>query len=231
METLRQDLADAVRTLRRKPAFAALVAVTLGLGIGASTAIFTVFDVALLRPLPYPDADRLVFLGENSAATPYPRQASYPDYLDWSTQVPAFESMGAYGYRGALVTGTDTAEVLGGSRITASFLPTLGVRPHLGRNFTPAEERDGGAVILSHGYWQRRFGGDPAVVGRALAINGAAHTVVGVLPAGFRFDRIAPRDVWFPLQPSTTDRERRYQHTLWAIGRLRPGATIEEARA
>jgi predicted permease len=231
METLRQDLADALRTLRRKPAFAALVAVTLGLGIGASTAIFTVFDVALLRPLPYPDADRLVFLGENSAATPYPRQASYPDYLDWSTQAPAFESMGAYGYRGALVTGSGAAEVLGGSRVTASFFPTLGVRPQLGRNFTTAEERDGGVVLLAHGYWQRRFGGDPAIVGRTLEINGAAHTVVGVLPAGFRFDRIAPRDVWFPLQPSAADRERRYQHTLWAIGRLRPGATIEEARA
>src|SRR4029077_18342244 len=99
---------------------------------------------AVLRPLPDPDADRLVFLGENSAATPYPRQASYPDYLDWSTQAPAFESMGAYGYRSALLTGAGAAEVLAGSRVTASFFPTLGIRPQLGRNFTAAEERDGG---------------------------------------------------------------------------------------
>jgi putative ABC transport system permease protein len=231
MDALRQDLVTVIRSLRRKPAFVALVAITLGLGIGASTAIFTVFDAALLRPLPFPDADRLVFLGETSPSEPYPRQASYLDYTEWRAQASAFESMGAYGYRSALLTGGDAAEVVAGSRVTASFFPTLGVRPQLGRGFTADEENGGGAVILGHGFWQRRFAGDPSVVGRAVLINGQATTVVGVLPASFRFDRMAPRDVWFPFQPTAEEKERRYQHMFWAIGRLAPGVDIAQARA
>jgi hypothetical protein len=233
MRTLWMDLGFAVRLMRQNTGFTAAVVLTLGLGIGAATAIFTVVDAALIRGLPYPDAGRLVQITMTKDATFDEMEATYPAFLDWKAQSTSFASLAGYaGSGGTARFGSDPPRPVESAVVTADFFRTLGVEPALGRDFTPGDEDpdDKGVVILSHGVWQREFGGDPTIVGTAFAFNGESHTVIGVLPAGFTLPPIAPTEVYRPVE-RLPFQMRRNLHWLNVIGRLAPDATIGEARA
>ena len=228
MDTFLQDLRYALRTLRRNVGFTTAAVLTMALGIGATSAIFSVVNGVLLRPLPYEAPERLVMIW--GTYPDFGRTAtSLPDFLDWRAQSRTLEQMAARHGTTFNLTGAGEPEQLAGERVTANFFPTLGVAPAIGRNFTPDEEEPGrgGVAILDHGYWQRRFGGDPAVVGRTLTLNGRPHTVVGIAPPGFRFWEDA--DVYAPIVRDTTANRR--SEFLTVFGRLVPGATVEQASA
>jgi len=192
MRILWQDLRYGARALLKNPGFALIAVVTLAMGIGANTAIFTVVNAALLRGLPYREPERLAHLWEMTPQKEFPRrEASYPDFLDWR-QNQSFEALAAYSGGGFTLTGRGAPERIQGARGSADFFKALGVEPILGRAFQPGEDSPGAAnvVLLSYGFWQRRFGGDAAIVGQSLTLNGSPYTVIGVLPPNFQF---APR--------------------------------------
>jgi predicted permease len=229
-----QDAAYALRTLRRQPAFAAVILLTLALGIGANTAIFSIADAALLRPLPYDDPEGLVHLWQTYGAGQVARsEASYPDFVDWRAQTRAFAGLEGYDPTNVTVVGGEGATMMDGGRVTSGFFDLLGVRPMLGRAFVADEDRPGGArvVVLSYEYWLRHLGGDPQAVGRAISVNGQPHTVVGVLPRGFHFSPIGPADLWLPLDASAEQRAERFNHWVNVVARLGDGVSIEAAQA
>jgi predicted permease len=227
------ELRLAARALRRAPGYTVVAVLTLALGIGANAAIFTGVEAALLRPLPYGEPERLVHLWETTAETQR-RQLSYPDYLDIRDGATTLADVAGYGYFGATFEGEGGAEVLSGARVSANFFSTLGVAPVLGRGFAPEEDAPGrmrDVVVLSHGAWQRRFGGDPAVVGRAVRLSGATYTVIGVLPRSFHFARLGDPELFVTLSPPVPLAERRYTHWMWGVARLAPGVELAAARA
>ncbi len=234
MESFLKDLKYSLRTLGKKPGFAFVVILTLALGIGANTAIFTVVNAALLRPLPYREPDRLVHLFESTPQKNYSqREASYPDFQDWR-QNEVFEGMAAYrGGGGFMLNWRDASERIDAGIVSANFFSVLGVAPQLGRAFQDEEEKTGaaGVVLLSHGFWQRRFAGDPKIVGQTLTLSNAAYTVVGVLPANFQFAPRGSADVWVPLQVTGAMATRRFMHWVQVIARLKPGVTQAQAQA
>ncbi|HEX8454892.1 MAG TPA: ABC transporter permease, partial [Longimicrobium sp.] len=243
MGSLFQDLRFAARSLRRAPGFALAAVLTLGLGIGASTAIFSVVDAVLLRPLPYPQASRLIHLWEfgKDEMSASGSQASLANIDDWRRTAKTLDRIAAYRYWLFNVTGGPAPEALLGAYVSADFFPTLGVQPALGRTFLASEDRpgEGKAVVISDALWRRRFAADPGVVGRTMQVDGAPHTVVGVMPKGFEFPATLPGDaalptreldVWAPLAVDASTAGRG-QHNWWALGRLAPGATVEQARA
>jgi putative ABC transport system permease protein len=217
--------------LLRNSGVTIIAIITLALGIGANTAIFSVVNAVLLRPLPYRDADRLVALSEDSPQVPG-MSISYPNLLDWQEQNQVFESIAAY-VRGSFnLTGANEPERLQGRSVSPSFFSTLGVKPALGRDFAPKEDEPGAlpVVILDYGLWQRRFGADPRIIGQTLSLNNESFTVIGVAPAGFRFGR--PMDLYVPLILPPEVRSSRGDHPgMYAIARLKPNVTIERARA
>jgi predicted permease len=225
MNDVLRDSHYAVRGLRARPGFTMAVVVTLALGVGATTALFSVVYGTLLTPLPFPDAERLVRIWANNPARGVPFfSVSGPDYLDWKASARAFAGLGAYDrQRGvALRTGAEPVEIMA-SRVTGDLFPLLGASPILGRMFGADDD-----VVLSHGLWQREFGADPAVLGRVVSIDGEPHTVVGVMPRAFSIPT-NPAELWLPLALSgSDDRGNRY---LRVVGRLAPGATLEAAAA
>lgn len=232
---LLQDLKYAVRMLIRRPGFAAVAVLTLALGIGANTAIFSVVHAVLLTPLPYEEPGALVQVSGFDREDGEPRNLSPADFLDLAAGSATFTRMGAHGWIGPATVGGDGAEAerVGFVMVTEGFFPTLGVQPSLGRVFTAEEDRPGAerVVVLSHGFWQRRFGGDPGVVGRSMQVNSLPATVIGVLPASYRhFEERSDRaaDFFMPqrFDPSSDLRGSRY---IRAVGRLSEGATIEAA--
>ena len=234
MTVFLQDLRRAARTLAGSPGFALVAVAMLSLGVGANTAIFSLVDAVLLRPLPYPGADQIVTIGE-LASNEDPRRAggtSYGNFLDWRAQSASFEAMTIFnGWRPAL-TGLGDAERLRAAFVTAEVFDILGVRPALGRAMRPEENvpESPNVAVVSHGFWQRRLGGERAAVGRTITLNGQPFTVIGVLPAGFR---AAPAEidveVWANNSPDTRDgRAARY---LRAMGKLKPGVALSRARA
>ncbi|MCA1838224.1 MAG: ABC transporter permease, partial [Actinobacteria bacterium] len=185
-----QDLRYGLRMLVKNPGFTAVAVIALALGIGANTAIFSVVNTVLLRPLPYKDPERLVMVFEDSRAHGFPRDTpTAANYIDWRDQNHVFESMAAIAGASFNLTGVGDPERITGYRVSASLFPMLGVSPQLGRWFTPDEDQAGAnrVLIMSHRLWQRRFGGDPNIVGRALTLNGRSVTLIGIMPAGFRF--------------------------------------------
>ncbi|MBS1877760.1 MAG: ABC transporter permease [Acidobacteria bacterium] len=234
VEILLQDVRHGLRLLRKSPGFTAAALLTLALGIGANTAIFSVLYGVLLRPLPYPDSARLIVLNETTPKVGGV-SVSYPDFLDWREQGRAFSSMAAAHNVGFNLSGVDRPESISGQAVSANFLALLGVQPLLGRDFNVSEERAGTAavVLLSYPLWQSHFGGNPNVVGRTLALDGRSFTVVGVLPPEFRWiektDVLEPMGVWLTNNPAYGERGERGD-TL-AIGRLAPGVTLAQARA
>lgn len=232
MNKLLQDLRYGVRTLLKRPGFAMVAVVTLALGIGASTVIFTVVDAALLRGLPYKSPDRLYHLWERTPKQEFPkREFSYPDYQDYQ-QNSVFEGLAAYGGGGAILSGYGEPESVMAPRASANFFSVLGVDPIIGRTFQPGEDTPGapGVTVVTYGLWQRRFGGDPGVVGQAVTINGESYSIVGVLPASFQF-ALRPSDLWLPYQPTQSQLTRRFMHGTNLIGRLKPDVSPEQAQA
>ncbi len=231
LDSLRQDLRYSLRTIARNPGFAVTVALTLGLGIGATTAIFTVVSGVLLRPLPFPQPERLVSIQEDYGSGPEVFIGS-PAVVEWQKHSRTLSQSAAYFDCSVNLLGAQSAEHLNCGNITQSLLPTLGVRPMLGRNFSAEEDRPGGppAVILSYALWQRRFGGEPSILGKALALDDRSCTIVGVMPEGFRIpgEFRTNQELWLPFQ---LEEGNAHLKILWAVGRLRPGVSIATARA
>jgi putative ABC transport system permease protein len=224
-----QDLRYGLRMLGRNPGFAAVAALTLALGIGANTAIFSVVNAVLLRPLPYAEPERLVTLAYYQAKAGF-EAAHDADFLEWREQAKAFEKVAAYAQRTVDLSGSGEPERLNAALVSADLFSTLGVGPALGRVFTPDEDRAGGApvVILSHALWRRRFGGDPQIIGRAITLDGKSHTVIAIMPPGFQFP--GEQDLWTPLALDVNralSGERAL--ILGVIARLKPGVTLEVA--
>jgi putative ABC transport system permease protein len=232
MHKLIQDLRYGVRTLLKKPGFVLIAVVTLALGIGGSTAIFTVVDAALLRGLPYRSSNELYHLWERTPQQEFSkREFSYPDYQDYQ-QNSVFDGLGAYTFGGAIVSGTGEPESVPAIQASANFFSVLGVDPILGRAFQAGEDKPGGpkVTVLTYGLWQRKFGGDTGVIGRSLTINGAPHTIIGVLPQTFQF-ALRPADLWLPYQPTQSQLSRRFMHGTNLIGRLKSGVSPAQAQS
>jgi putative ABC transport system permease protein len=235
LSIVRQDLLHAWRGLRRTPVITATAVLTVALGVGASTAVFSVVHAVLLRPLPYADADRLVELFEDNRGSLL--RVSALNYLSWAERSNSFEAIGAFNSTNRTVTDGGDPELLNGSVVTASFFDVLGVLPIVGRTLQP-EDEDGGSsrvVVLSEPLWRRRFGGDREVVGRFITLDGERHEVVGVMPRTFRevgrtqAAGTAAGQIFLPMSIDHTH-ENRGNHTLRVIARLRRGVPLEQAR-
>jgi putative ABC transport system permease protein len=216
--------------LAKSPGFTAVAVLTLALGIGANTAIFSVVDSLLLNPLPFQGIDRLVAVWETIPSQGVRHnEAALPNYLDWRAQNAVFENLAGYAWWMANVSGVETPERVQGFLITPNLFPTLGVTPALGRDFLPEEDQPGKdhVVILSYGYWQSQLGGDPNVIGRTLTVNGVARTVVGVMPANLLYPPGA--QMWAPFPLSST--QPRHAHFFLVVGRLKPDVTLAQAQA
>jgi putative ABC transport system permease protein len=236
METLLQDIRYGARMLRNKPGFAVVAIVTLALGIGANTAIFSVVNGVLLQPLPYREPDKLV-----RVYTEFPGMdlrkfwMSPPEFVDIEREANSWENIGAWSSRGVNVgTGAEPIRVTS-ALVTRGLIETLGVPPVLGRNFTPEEDRNGGprTALISDSLWRRAFAGDPAIVGTEIQINAQPFTVVGIMPRGFIFPAGTndPAEVWLPFQFDPANPGGRGSHFLFVVGRLKPDVTLAQARA
>ncbi|HWO02378.1 MAG TPA: ABC transporter permease [Blastocatellia bacterium] len=230
-ETLWQDLKYGTRTLVKHPGFTLIALVTLALGIGANTAIFSVVNTVLFRPLPYEDPDRLVVLWESQYQIDQ-ESPSYPDFLDWREQTQSFEQIAAARRESVNLTGTSEPERLLARLVTSNFFSTLGVHPQLGRSFTLDEERAREPVVLlSNELWHRKFGGDARLIGQTITLYDNSFTVIGILPASFQF--YTPADVFVPISfmPDRLKQAREEPGGMIAIARLRQGVTRQQAFA
>ena len=232
-EDFLRDLRYGARALMRAPGFTAVATITLALGIGANTAIFSVVNAVLLKPLSYREPDRLVFVWERNTAIGKDRDlVAPPNYQDWQGQNSVFEALGAYRVNGFALTGSGEPESLTAITVTGSLFRVLGVDALVGRTFTEQEEkRRDRVVVLRHEFWQRRFGGDRSLVGKTITLTGAPFTVVGVMPPEFRFPEGNPGDLYSPLIFAPNELQGRRTHSLTVVGRLRTGITIDAARA
>jgi predicted permease len=233
LETLWQDVRFGVRTLVKSPMFTVVAVIALALGIGANSAIFSVVNAVLLRPLPYKDADRLVAVWEKGNADAFPlNSVSAANFMDWRDQNRVFEGMAAIGRASFNLTGVGEPERVEGRRVSANLFRLLGVEPQLGRVFLPEEDAPdaGRVVILSHGLWQRRFGSDPDIAGKALTLNGQSYTVVGVMPQDFRFPS-RHDEMWVPIAFSSQEAANRGSNNYEVLGRMRLGVSQEQAQA
>ncbi|MFL6333867.1 MAG: ABC transporter permease [Pyrinomonadaceae bacterium] len=231
MRTLWQDVRFGLRLLWKRPGFTAVALAVLALGVGANTAIFSVVNAVLLRPLPYPGAERVVvFEGVNPSKGIKESNVSAPDFADWQTQARSLEALAMYYPGGTNLTGADEPERVTVAWVGADFFRVIGVGAARGRTLLPEEDRPGGpnVVVISHGLWQRRFGSDPGVVGRTMEMSGQKWEIIGVMPAGFNFPQRA--QVWGPLQLDVAQ-EPRDNRGVFVLGRLREGVTLGAAQA
>ncbi len=235
MKTLLQDLRYGLRMLMKNPGFTVVAVLTLALGIGANTALFSVVNGVLLNPLPYPEPDRLVAL--YSRTTDSPRWSiSYPNFLDWVHDNRSFSALAAYRADDFNLTGMGEPERVPAEMISASLFPVLEVKPVIGRTFLPEEDQVGAAtvVLISGGFWKRKFGSAPDAVGKTLTLNGEAYTIVGVIPADFHYNanNFQPSEVYVPIgqwkEPAF--RDRKAAMGMNAVGRLKPGVTFAQAK-
>lgn len=234
MQSLWQDLRFGVRLMWKRPGFTLLAVLMLSLGIGANTAIFSVVNSVLLRPLRYPDADRILTVWEDHTRRDGPARewTSPPGFEDWRAQRNVFSQVAAVNDWPPTLTDSGEPEVLTGARVSHEAFGALGIKPLLGRDFTPDEDKNGAppVAIISYGLWQRRFNGDPAIINRAIRLNDTSFTVIGVMPAGFQFPLIPNVEIWRTLQPTLDAGCQRGCYTLRAFGRLRPDITLARAR-
>ena len=226
-----QDLRFALRALARRPGFTAAVVATMALGIGANAAIFSVVDAALLEPLPFAEPGRLVHLWTTSTRGEGRSEASYPDFLDVRERTRSFTAVGGYHTARVTLATRDQALVLHAAKVTANFFDVLGVAPHAGRRFVAGEDALGAprVAMITHALWQRAFGGERDVVGRAVQLDGVPYDIVGVLPPDYQFAGVGSAEVYAPLDRPPVMRERRQTHWLKPVARLAPGASAEEA--
>ena len=232
VEDFWQDLRYGLRMLAKNPGFTAVAVIALALGIGANSAIFSVVNTVLLRPLPYKDSDRLVMVWEDSSKHGYPRDTPAPaNYIDWRDQNQVFQSMAAIADQSFNLTGAGDPERIEGRRVSTSLFPMLGVEPQIGRVFTPEEDQAGAnrVVMMSDRLWRRRFGADASIIGKPLTLNGQPFTVVGVMPPQFQFPT-RDDELWVPIAFSSTEAARRQSHFLEVIARLKPSVTVQQAQ-
>jgi predicted permease len=236
METLFRDIRYGIRSLLKRPGFTAIAVITLALGIGANTAIFSVVNAVLLRPLPYADAKRLMVPWGSRGDTQHNTVVSYPDFVDWQTRTQTFEYLAAYNSSGTLLREGDAEpELITGAAVSADLFPLLKVVPILGHPFTRADDQPNAptAIVLGYGLWQRRFNADPNIVGRQIRIGSTSAIVTGVLPEGFRFPAQASKTEFLrPLASTLGDRtQRRNSYSLRVVARLKPGVSAAAAES
>ena len=231
VDTLSRDLRFGLRTLTRNPGFACVAVLTIALGIGANSAMFSVVQGVILAPLPFPQADRLVFLWQNRPGVPQ-LDASYPNFEDWERTARSFDSMSAVVFHNFDLTSPGRAEHLTGLRVSSAFLATLGVKPAIGRDIAASDDLVNGplAGLISDRLWRERFGADLRVIGRSVVLDGKSFSVVGVLPAGFHF--LVDTDVITPLRPNMPAiYAERSVDAIAVLARLKPGVTMGQAEA
>jgi putative ABC transport system permease protein len=229
METLRNDLRFGFRMIRKSPGFAAVAIITLALGIGANTAIFSFVDSVLLKSLPYPEPERIVNVWEKPPG--YDRNGiSTLNFLDWQHENTVFTAMAAMTGGSYTLTGTKEPVQLRGSRVSAPYFDILGIKPAIGRTFAKGEDQPGKdqVVVLSHRLWESRFGSDPRLIGKTILLNNLPYTVIGIMPANTAFDR-QYNDLWTPLAFHPQDMTRDF-HWMMSWARLKPGVTLQQAR-
>jgi putative ABC transport system permease protein len=230
-----QDLRVGLRALRTQPGFTFAAALALALGIGATTLIFSVVNAVLLRPLPFPNADRVIRIEERHGQSAYTSNFTYASFLDLGRQTATLEHIAASRFGTANLTDGAEPERVNSLLVSAEYFSTLGVAPALGRAFLPEEDAPGrnNVVILSYGLWHRRYGADPNLVGKTIKVGGASVTVAGVMPRGFRsgYPFNGQYDLWAPLAATGGLRDNRRSHLLGVIARLRSGSTTEQAQA
>ncbi len=232
MSTFFNDLSYAMRFFRRHAASAAVLVLTLSLGIGATTAMFSLVEAVLLRPLPYTDEDRIVMVWETEPAESVDKKVGTPgNFQDWRADTKTVDHLSGLAQFDATLTGHGEPRRLDGRRVSASIFTALGVQPMLGRAFTADDERPGAeAVIVAHHMWRDVFGADAGIIGSRILLNDTPRTIVGVMPPAFKLPR-GPDDVWVPLIFSDWERQARGSHWLMAVGRLKPGVTLAQAQA
>jgi putative ABC transport system permease protein len=231
MNTFWQDVRYGLRTLLKRPGFAAVAILTLALGIGANTAIFSVVNAVLLRPLPYPGAERLVAVYENTADNPRDF-ISYPNLWDYRDQSKSFEEFATFVPQSVNLTGTDEPDRVRGGFVNSAFFRILRAQPAAGRTFLPQEDYPAQqrVAVVNYAVWQKRFGGDPKLIGRTLQLNGESYTVVGIMPESFRFE-MDEVEVWLPAQFWPNFQVDRAVTNAYVLGRLREGVTLAAAQA
>jgi putative ABC transport system permease protein len=235
MQTLWQDLQYGLRMLAKNRGFTAVAILTLALGIGANTAIFSYINAWMIKPLPYPHSDRLMIFESHDKKTGWTGNGltSTASFFDFQKQNASFEQTTAWAGWNFNLTGDGLPELVEGGRVSWNYFDLLGAKPMLGRTFTPDEDQSGAAhvAILGQGLWQGRFAGDPKIIGRNITIGGEAYTVVGVMPGTFQFTLMGIANMWTPLALTDKERADRGNSTLAAFGRLKPGVTPEQAGA
>ena len=235
IETTWRDIRIGVRALVHSPIFSIVTVLSLALGIGANTAIFSVVNGLLLRPLRYSEPEQIVDLWHTPPQQSFPGldrfSVSPANYLDWKAQTTAFQQMAVYGYTGLSLSTSNDPLPLIGATVSSDFFSVLRTNPMQGRTFTPDEERPGRdqVVVISHALWQRAFGANPNIVGQPVTLNSRSFTVVGIMPAGFEFPREA--DLWVPLAWDDKEREVRSIHDYLVIARLKPNVSTQQAQA
>jgi len=235
MKRLLQDLRYGLRVLRKSPAFAVIAVLTLALGIGANTAIFSYVDAWVIKPIPYPQADKLVVLLSHDKKKGWTSSgvSSTADFLDFQKQNSSFAQTAAWTQWNFNLTGDGPPVLLDGGRVSWNFFDTLGVKPLLGRAFTQDEDGPGAdhVAILGEGLWKSRYASDPKIIGRSIQISGESYSVVGIMPGKFQFPLLGICNIWTPL--GLTDKQRSDRNSSWfeAFGRLKPGVTQGEAAA
>ncbi|HKC66342.1 MAG TPA: ABC transporter permease, partial [Pyrinomonadaceae bacterium] len=227
--TLWQDVQYGIRMLIKHKGFTVVAVLTLAFGIGANTAIFSVVNAVLLRPLPFQDPDRLVHVLRTQP--PIMRgPISRPDFFEWQSEQKVFQGIAAYYTSAFNLTGNTEAERISGARVSENFFSLFGISPTAGQFFSQTDEQGGGGrvAVISYGLWRRRFGADPKLIGKTLALNGEAYTIVGVAPLNFTFPGRA--EVWTPAQLAE-EKTQRGSNYLRVIARLKDGVSIEQAQA
>src|SRR5580704_11371027 len=233
MQVLLLDIRYGLRSLRKNPGPTLIAILALGLGIGANTAIFSIINAVLIRPLPYPDANHLVVVFSNQPQKNIHRQTISPaDFEDYRKQADVFDALGAFRAKPAVLTGNGQPERVDTAIVTPSLLHILGIQPERGRSFAP-EDSDPGknhVVLIADGLWRRRFAADPNITAGTLTLDGNIYQIVGVAPAGFHLPN-APSELWIPYTPNPKDLadSARGERSLTVIGHLRPGVSVDQA--
>jgi len=232
MDSLLRDLKFSARSLLKRPALTIIAILTLAIGIGANSAIFSVVNALLLKPLPFPDPDRIVALWDKVPSRGLERnEVAVPNYLDWRAQNKTFEQVGLYSWWSTNLTGTDSPERVQGFQVTPNFLDIVGVKPMMGRGFSAEEDQPGkeAVALLTYNLWQRRFGADANIVNKTISTNGISRTVIGVMPPDFNYPKGAEIYAPLPLTPELT--RNRANHSNLGIGRLKSGVSLQAAQA
>ena len=232
MESLRSDITYAIRNLWKRPGFTLIAVITLAVGIGANTAIFSAINALLLKPLPWPELDRVIAIWDKNPGIGLDHnEVTFANYLDWQSQSQSFEQLALYRWWSVNLSGTETPERVQGFMVTANYVDVLGIKPIVGRNFSKEENQPGkdGVAIISHSLWQRRFGGDPDILNKTITTNAVVRTIVGVMPEHFNYPKGG--EIYAPLAITPQITINRRTHTYYVVGRLKPGVTIASAQS